>query len=255
MNTMMNDAESAPERIARMALLNNVLQNTATGPLAGPSGTVGRVALALGISPDTLKTLNIDPSQPTNNEIAQKLAGELVVGSIGAKNGGFPASNFSIAERQFIESMFPNIMNQPGSNQAVSDVLIAKDQRALQKAGEWRQFKNTARTGGQTPSYADFEDQWLENHQNDNVFQPIIDKFQAGGYGPPGAPPPAPGGALNAPASPAAPQAGSAAAAAPQLPAKAPLANGGQPMSPQDAAKLPKGSHFMGLDDQERIVR
>ncbi len=221
---MLSAADAAPEKIARLSLLRNVLANTQTGPLAGVEGTAGAVANSLGISPDTLKGLGIDPNQATNNQIAQKLANELVVGSIGAKNGGFPASNFSVAERQFIEQMFPSIASQPGSNQAVSDVLIAREQRNLQKADEWAQYKAAQRQAKQPISYEDFEDQWGQKHNQDNVFAPIQQKFLSGAYGPIGAPVPTP----NPTAMKAMPQAPAA-----QQPQVAP--------SPVPKIKLPSG--------------
>jgi hypothetical protein len=191
-NDMLIAADKAPENISRLQLMGKVLSDTQTGPLAGDKGTVVGVASALGISPDTIKSLGLDPNQAVNNQIAQKLSNELVAGSIGAKGGGFPASNFSVAERQFIEKMFPNIASQPGSNAAVNDVLIAREQRNLDKSDAWQSYKNQQRQAGKPLSYEDFEGAWQQGHATDNIFGPIAQKFQAGGYSPNGAPLPAP---------------------------------------------------------------
>lgn len=212
---MLAAADAAPDKIARLNLLGTVLGRTQTGPLAGLQGNVVNVANSLGISPDTIKGLGLDPNQAVDNQIAQKLANELVMGSIGAKNGGFPASNFSVAERQFIEKTFPNIAAQPGANQAVNDVLVAREQRNIQKGDAWAAYKQ--QQNGQPLSYENFEDQWQRQHSGDNIFAPIQQKLTDGGYGPVGAAPPAmlptnaaaPGGAVPAA------QPGSAAPSAP----------------------------------------
>ena len=124
--------------------------------------------------------------------------------SIGAKNGGMPASNFSVAERQFIEALYPNIENQAGGNRAVTDVLSAVEQRKLQTADAWSNYKDTQRQAGKPLSYEDFEDQFRQQHAGDNIFAPIIQKYQAGGYTPTV---PTAGGNANAAPPPAAPQA------------------------------------------------
>lgn len=188
---MLTAADSAPEKIARVNYLRNVLSNTQTGPLAGIEGRAGSIATSLGISPETLKSIGIDPNQATNNEIAQKLAGELVVGSIG--KGGFPANNFSDADRKFIEKIFPNIASQPGTNQAISDVLIAREQYNIQKANEYGQYIDDQEKAGKSPSYEQFERKWRVRHAEDNIFAPVQEKFLRGDYGPgPGAAAPTP---------------------------------------------------------------
>lgn len=178
---MLAAADAAPGVMSRIQLLRNVLQQTKTGPLAGVLGQAGGLASALGISGDTLKEIGIDPNQAVDNQIAEKMSNKMVSESIGAGKG-IPASNFSVAERQFIEKMYPNIANQPGANEAVSDVLLAEQQHALDMADAWSAFKQTAKGKGQIPSYEDFEDQWRQQHGKDNIFQPVIDKFNAGGY-------------------------------------------------------------------------
>jgi hypothetical protein len=181
-NLLLSAADSAPDEIGRLKLLNTVLQNTRTGPIAGPEGTVVAVGRALGLADDTIKNLGLDPNQPVNNETANKLASELVTGSIGAKNGGFPASNFSVAERQFLEKMFPNIQAQGGSNQFVTDVLIAKKQKILDMTNEWDKFATAQEDAGKPASFEKFERIYRKEHSNDNIFQPVIENYRAGGY-------------------------------------------------------------------------
>lgn len=178
---MLAAADAAPGVMSRISLLRNVLQQTKTGPLAGILGQAGGLASAVGIGPDALKELGIDPNQATDTQIAEKLSNKMVTESIGAGKG-IPASNFSIAERQFIEKMYPNMANQAGSNEAVSDVLMAEQQHAMDMADAWSGYKQAAKADGKTAAYEDFEDQWRQQHGKDNIFQPIIDKFNAGAY-------------------------------------------------------------------------
>ena len=224
--TMQQQAAAAPGNISRLKLLNTVLQKTQTGPLSGAAGTVVGLANQLGISPDTIKGLGLDPNQAVDNSIAGKLAGELVMGSIGSKNGGFPASNFSVAERQFIENTFPNLQAQPGANQAVTDVLTAVQQRALDKSAAYQQYAAQQKAAGKYPDYEGFDQQFQQAHANDDVFSPIAQKFAQGGYSPPGAAPPAVPSNAPSPAAPAAP---------------APAASGGG-ITPFNVNGLPTGA-------------
>ena len=246
---MIAGADAAPEKIARLNLLGAVLDKTQTGPLAPEVGNAASIAQRLGISNDRLSALGIDPNAPVNNAIANKLAGEMTMGSIGAKNGGMPASNFSVAERQFIEALYPNIENQAGGNRAVTDVLTAVEQRKLQTADAWSAYKDQQRQAGKPLSYEDFEDQFRQQHAGDNIFAPIIAKYQAGGYTPTV---PTPGGVPNAAPGASAPQAASppTASAAPPQPQGQPAGQGGgylpgaargpaaQPQAPQASAAI-----------------
>ncbi len=198
-NDMIAAANTAPEKIARLKLLGQVLDNTATGPLAPEIGNAGAIATRLGTSPDRLTALGVDPNQAVNNAIANKLAGEMTMSSIGAKNGGMPASNFSVAERQFIEGLYPNIENQAGGNRAVTDVLTAVEQKKMQWADAWSNYKDQQAQAGKPLSYENFEDSFRRAHSQDNIFAPIMQKYQAGGYtptapNPGGVPGSAPGG-------------------------------------------------------------
>jgi hypothetical protein len=180
-SAMLSAADAAPGVMSRISLLKDVLAKTQTGPLSGMLGKAGALASSLGIGPDGLKEMGIDPNQAVDNQIAQKMSNKMVSESIGAGKG-IPASNFSVAERQFIEKMYPNIENQAGSNEAVSDVLLAEQQHALDLADGWSQYKQQVSGSGKPPSYEAFEDQWRQQHGKDNIFQPVIDKFNAGGY-------------------------------------------------------------------------
>ena len=238
-NDMLTGAMAAPEKIARLKLLGTVLDNTQTGPLAGETGTVASVATRLGVAPERLASMGLDPNQAVNNAIANKLAGEMTMGSIGAKNGGMPASNFSVAERQFIEALYPNIENQAGGNRAVTDVLTAVEQRKMQVADAWSDYKDQQAQAGKPLSYENFEDGFRRAHSQDNIFAPIIAKYQAGGYTPTT---PTPGGVPNAAAA-GQPQGGSPSMA--QQPAPQPQGQGGGGYMP-GAARAPQGQGASG---------
>ncbi|RYC29530.1 hypothetical protein D3273_23370 [Lichenibacterium minor] len=243
-NDMLTGAMAAPEKIARLKLLGTVLDNTQTGPLAGETGTVASVATRLGVAPERLASMGLDPNQAVNNAIANKLAGEMTMGSIGAKNGGMPASNFSVAERQFIEALYPNIENQAGGNRAVTDVLTAVEQRKMQVADAWSDYKDQQAQAGKPLSYETFEDGFRRAHSQDNIFAPIIAKYQAGGYTPTA---PTPGGVPNAAAA-GQSQGGSPSIA--QQPAPQPQGQGGggyMPGAPRGAPPPAQGGGGPGM--------
>jgi hypothetical protein len=176
-------ADAAVGNIARLQLLKTVLANTKTGPTAQLEGNAAAWANRLGISEETLTKLGIDPKQPVNNAVADKIAAELVKGDIGAKNGGFPASNFSVAELGFIRNKFPNIQSQAGSNELVSEILIKREERTLEKQQEWSDYRQRVKAQGKNPSWEDFQDEWISKHKNDNIFADIQKRYEAGEYG------------------------------------------------------------------------
>lgn len=183
MNTMQTQADVAQEHISRLETLRTLAAQTKSGPLAGDLGKAGAIAQELGIPDGVLKAAGIDPNLPTDAQILQKLAANMVTESIGAKNGGFPASNFSVAERQFIESSLPNIGNNPGANAAIVDMMEAKEKNNQFIGQQWGQYQQNARDAGATPSFAQFEQAYNTRHGRDDIYQPFIDKYKSGGYG------------------------------------------------------------------------
>lgn len=179
-DTMLSAASSAPDRLARVAQLRTVLSSIPTGPDANIRGQGVRWAKAVGISDDTLKSVGLDPNQATANEIANKIRSDLVLESIGS--GGMPANNFSDADRRFLENKFPNLSNQPGSNEVVADTLEAVERRKMQMADEWDSYRAARQDAGKPARYSDFESAWRRAHGSENVLQPIIEKYQSGGY-------------------------------------------------------------------------
>ncbi|HEY8005728.1 MAG TPA: hypothetical protein VIE66_02735 [Methylocella sp.] len=186
-NTMLKAAAAAPENIARYQALRDVLAHSNTGPGTEFKGTVVGWANSLGVPPSIIEGLGLNPNQAMTNDIAQKISNKMVAESIGARNGGFPATGFNVAERQFIEKMYPNIQSQPGANLANSDMLIAQERQKQDMADEFGAYRLAQRQAGKAPSFSDFEDQYRAAHKNDNIFQPIIDNFNTGKYGPIGA--------------------------------------------------------------------
>jgi hypothetical protein len=150
-NTMLKAAAAAPDNIARFEALRDVLAHSNTGPGAPLAGTVVGWATQLGVPPSVIEGLGLNPNQAMTNDIAQKITNKMVAESIGARNGGFPATGFNLAERQFVEKMFPNIQSQPGANLANSDMLIALEQQKMDMADEFGAYRLT--------SYSDCEDQ------------------------------------------------------------------------------------------------
>jgi hypothetical protein len=186
-NTMLKAAAAAPENIARYQALRDVLAHSNTGPGTELKGTVVGWANSLGVPPSVIEGLGLNPNQAMTNDIAQKISNKMVAESIGARNGGFPATGFNVAERQFIEKMYPNIQSQPGANLANSDMLIAQERQKQDMADEFGAYRVAQRQAGKAPSFSDFEDQYRAAHKGDNIFQPVIDNFNAGKYGPIGA--------------------------------------------------------------------
>lgn len=171
--------QSAPETMMRLGLLERLLQGLNTGPTAGVQSTIGAVAQQMGISPETLRGLGIDPNLATQGAAAQSEINRLVVGMIGS--GGFPAANFSDADRAFLERVFPNIQNLPGANALIIEVARRQAQLRLEQADAWGRFQDEQRQrdpGGRPASFGDFERAWAGQVRSRNIFADLLSQAE-----------------------------------------------------------------------------
>ena len=145
----------APSQISKLNLASDLLAKASTGKLADIHSNVVGFAQALGASPDTIRGLGLNPNQATTADAANKIINELVVGQIG--KGGFPANNFSDADRTFLTKIFPSLTNRPEANAIAIDVLKSVQQRRIDAATSWGDYQDKAETAGQTPNYAKWE--------------------------------------------------------------------------------------------------
>jgi hypothetical protein len=194
-------ARNATGQISRLNLLGALLEKANTGKLGEAEATVVGWGRALGMSPDDLQRMGLNPSQAITKEAAQKIINELTVGAIG--KGGFPANNFSDADRAFLEKIFPSIANQPEANGIALDVMRRVEQRKIEVADAWGDYQDRMEAAGKTPDFGKFEREYRRSLKGQpDMFADVAEKIgqlrspkpEAGGAPAPRTetPPPAP---------------------------------------------------------------
>lgn len=128
-------AEAARQNIARLGQLNSLMDQVDTGKLAPFKANVGAWAQGLGISDETLSNMGIKKTDPINAQAITAITNALTVGQIG--NGGFPANNFSDADRTFLQQTMPQLSNTPGGNRIISQAMQRAAERQISKEEMW----------------------------------------------------------------------------------------------------------------------
>lgn len=159
--------DKAAGNIQRITMLGSILENAKTGKLAPAQATIGAWAKAAGIDP---ATIGIDPNLPLQDQAAQSFISQNVVGMIGA--GGFPANNFSDADRKFLMRIPASMSNMPEANNFLIEVAKRVAQRDLDKASAWSE----ARANKQ--SYESFEHDWRKKTANEPLFADFQEQFK-----------------------------------------------------------------------------
>lgn len=147
-------ADKSRSRLAKLSQLEGLLTNLDTGKLAETKATVGAWGEALGISSDTLSKFGVKPGDAMNAQAATAVTNALTTEMIGP--GGFPANNFSEADRKFVQQTMPQISNTPGGNAITAQALRLAAERSILKEKEWLKARK------EKVPYADFLQTWNE---------------------------------------------------------------------------------------------
>lgn len=161
---MMTTAGRAPKMLASLERMEKALGNMRTGIGAGAATSVGQVMSYLGISVEDMpaeiqglmEQLNINPESAASAEIIEALGNEMVTGMIGTD--GFPANNFSDADRDFLKAIFPGITDtEIGAYEKLATLKYNYTMAAM-KQEEW--FNWREENGDSKNSYERFEAEW-----------------------------------------------------------------------------------------------
>jgi len=146
------NADKARARLGQLDQFEALMNGFETGRLAPAQRTVAAWAGALGISPETMSRLGINPRASINGDTMSAIANAVTMQFIGSD--GIPANNFSDADRKFIQEIGPQLATNPQANRIIIQGMRAAAQRALMQEELWLD----ARAGGQ--SFADFRRTW-----------------------------------------------------------------------------------------------
>lgn len=200
--TLMEEANAATAKLGKLGAIQSVNAMMEGGTFAQYKGQAVAILKSLGANDQFIgEFTGLDPRLPEQQQIMQKMVAELVVGSIGP--GGFPAQNFSNADREFLEKMFPQINGQPWANDLVIEALKRTEEFKIRRAQDWDEYAAEAEANGQNPSYRlwerGFRQRILEEEkQGITLFGDIKTQIEERYQNPPAAP--------SAPAAPAQPK-------------------------------------------------
>jgi hypothetical protein len=171
-DAMRTAGDNAPAQVSKLNLLERILGGVKTGALADTKAEIARYGKAIGIGDETMKAwAGLDPNLPAAREQATKLINEMTMGMIGP--GGFPANNFSDADRNFLSNIFPKISNQPESNQLAIEVLRRVQQRNGEKLQAWDDYSEKQADAGKRPQYEEFERNYRKSVRGKDLFADI----------------------------------------------------------------------------------
>jgi hypothetical protein len=126
---------------------------------------------SVGMKPETLKSLGVDPNMAMASQAAQGLMAQQTISMIG--QGGFPANNFSDADRKFLQQIPGSISNVQGANEVAGEIGRRVAQRDIDKANAWADAR------GNGVGYEKFERDWRKKVAGENMFADLQQKIGA----------------------------------------------------------------------------
>ena len=196
------------QTIARLDRAEALLDRFTTGAGANARLSVGALAQQLGVPDSVMSNLGLDRNAVAAGESIRGLTNQLLIGMIGS--GGFPAQNFSNADRESLERALVSVANTPGGNRLIIATLRNAARVDQQVGQEWLRYSQ--RNGATADSYQRFLTERVpEITQGLDPYAGIFEAVQSANLEAPpagGAAVPGPGGQGTATPPPAAPRVG-----------------------------------------------
>lgn len=174
-------AQTAANQMRMLESFREFSKKFPTGIGAETRLTAGSIAQMIGVPKAAMEALGISPDTVAAGEGIRSLANKMTMSALGGA-GGFPANNFSDADRNFLTQIFPSLANTPAGNEIIGKIIEANAGRQLEIAQAWR---NAIRENGGkiTLDLADkFASEVLPKITERDV---IVPAAQAGGWMPP----------------------------------------------------------------------
>lgn len=172
-NDTIDRARAASGTLRRLSDLTARLDTIQSGKLAPAKANMGAWAKAIGLPDEALTTLGIDPKMPGNVQSINAITSRMVVDMIGA--GGFPANNFSDADREFLVSTIPRISNEPRGNALIIEAAKRVAQLDVEKAKAQQSWRAT----NKNKSLDEFELEWADKTAKQDLLGDLRREAQA----------------------------------------------------------------------------
>ncbi|HWL04243.1 MAG TPA: hypothetical protein VNQ99_04820 [Xanthobacteraceae bacterium] len=170
----MKTAGAATKSLANVSRIEALLNQVSQGKLEPARMTVSAWAKSLGLNSDAAEALGLDPKGVGSAQALQALINESVVGKIGS--GGFPANNFSDADREFLVGIFPQLGNDPRANRILTETAKRVYQTDREKGRAWLAFRRNPNTRDR--SFDDFEMEWADKVAKEDRFGDLRHKAE-----------------------------------------------------------------------------
>lgn len=231
-------AGSAGKTLTNLSRMESLLNQVSQGKLEPARLNISAWAKSMGLNDDVATSIGLDPKGVGTAQAVQSLVNESVLGKIGP--GGFPANNFSDADRQFITQIFPSLGDDPRANKIRIEGARRMVNLDIERAKAYQAFKRDP--ANRSKSFEDFELDWADKMSSRDMFGDLRREAESIV----GQPRNDIGGTLN--------NTGAA-------PARQPRGASGswgdtQPTrvaSPDDARRLPPGTRFVTPDGREFV--
>lgn len=174
-NTMMAAASSASKRLGDINRSEALLGQLAQGKLQPARMNVAAWAKAFGLPDGAAESIGLDPKSVGTAQALQALTAKSVVSMIG--QGGFPANNFSDADRQFLVSTVERLSNEPQANKIILETGRRIAQLDIERAKQWQAFHRNPQNKGK--GFADFEIEWNDKIAKADLFGDLRKEAEA----------------------------------------------------------------------------
>lgn len=167
---ILKGGSAARNRVAQLQQLEALLRESSTGKMAPGRATTAAWVKSLGLSDDTMRSLGMDPNAPMNAEGIRSITNALTVSMIGP--GGFPANNFSDADRAFLMETMPQLSSTPEGNRIIVQALRRAAERSIDQEQQWLAARQEKKT------FEQFQQQWNDYVRTTPLF-PTVDSEEA----------------------------------------------------------------------------
>lgn len=168
----------AADTIRNLDRFSRAMDRFPTGAAANARLTIGQWAQQLGI-PDSALPQGMDRNAVASAEEMRSISSQMLTSLIGP--GGFPANNFSDADRKMLENALANIGTTPEGNRTIIEAGKAAARRNLDVARAWRDWQ--MQHGTTAESYLAFQQQRMPQIRERDVIAPLVQPYVQSGTG------------------------------------------------------------------------
>jgi len=152
-SAMFASAGAAGKTLTNLSRMESLLGQVSQGKIEPSRMTVSAWAKSLGLNDEVATSIGLDPKGVGSAQALQSLVNESVIGKIGS--GGFPANNFSDADRSFITQIFPTLGDDPRANRIRVEASRRMAQLDIQRAKDYQAWRSDPSNKGK--GFEDFE--------------------------------------------------------------------------------------------------